>query len=281
MNIHSYWRNLQRGYEQSMSETAGPGSADQRLNLVLAGVCVLAALILITLGGYRAGFDAVRGMGVHVPAVLLEILSKFGETLAGISLIALISRRHPRAVWMGVLASAYATALTHALKGLFEAARPAAVLSDSVVVIGPVLKFHSFPSGHTMTAFLLAACFSVGAPRSTKLLLYALAATVGLSRVWIGAHWPIDVLAGAGIAGLSVALSISTMRFANWGLGLAAHVVFVSLIAVCAVWELMIVPEYPLARLLSVAIATTSLSMLARDYVFRPLFAGLPTLSVR
>ena len=277
MNVDSYWRNLQRDHEHSMAEASGPGPVDQKLNLILAGVCILTALVLLAVGGYRVGFDAVRDIGRHLPTVFLEILSKFGETSAAICLIALIARRHPRAVWMGVVASVYATALTHALKGVCDTARPAAVLGKWVTVIGPVLKLHSFPSGHTMTAFLLAACISVGAPINTRLLLYALAAAVGLSRVWIGAHWPIDVIAGAGIAGLSVALSISTMRLTDWVPGLIAHLAVVSLIAVCAVWELMIVPEYPLARLLSVVIAACSLSVLARDYVFRITWCGVRT----
>jgi hypothetical protein len=161
--------------------------------------------------------------------------------------------------------------LTDSLKHFCNAARPPAVFGDWVAVPGAVLKLHSFPSGHTVTAFLLAACFSIGAPRSVRFSVYALAVAVGLSRVWLGVHWPMDVIAGAGIAGLSVCLAIQTMKYSSWGLELAPHLLLVSLIAICAVLQWTAVPDYPLMHLLRVALGAAALSVLARDYFFRPL----------
>lgn len=64
----------------------------------------------------------------------------------------------------------------------------------------------SFPSGHAASA----AAFLVGAAReapATAVPLGLLAAGVGLSRVWTGAHYPADVLTG-GLLGAAVAWAL-------------------------------------------------------------------------
>lgn len=274
MNGHAYWSALQRQHRRSMSTSAAPSREDRTLNLAVAATCALAAVSVILTGGYWTGFDAMYGLGKRLPAALVEILSKPGDTLVAICLVALFARRQPRALWMGILASGYAAIVVQVIKQACTTARPAGLLGDWVTVTGPILKAYSFPSGHATTAFLLAACFSVGAPRSIKLLLLALAAVVGASRVWIGAHWPIDVIAGAAIAGISVVLALSTMRFLHWGEGLKPHLAFVSAVAACAVAEFIRSQQDPLAHLLSVAVATTALAVLARDYVFQVLSSG-------
>ena len=271
MSLRLYWHSLNREHPQLLSEPGGPERIDQRFNLLLGGLCAFAATFLFTVGGYRAGFEAMHRTGLLLPTPLLDSLSDLGATLPAICLIALLVKRRPRVVWMGVLASVYATLVTHFLKVLCNSARPPAVLGDWAAVTGPILRHYSFPSGHTVTAFLLAACFSVGASPGTRALLYTVAAAAGLSRIWIGVHWPIDVIAGAGIAGLSIALAIRTLGIAYRGLVLVPHLVFMPLVAACAFLELKVVPDYSLAHLVRLAIAAISLVALARDYVFQPL----------
>jgi PAP2 superfamily len=106
------------------------------------------------------------------------------------------------------------------------------------------------------------------------LLLFSLAAAVGASRVVIGAHWPIDVIAGAGVAGLSVGMAMTTMRFTRWGLGMGPHLFLVSMVALSAALEPVTGPQDSLARLLRVAVASVSVALLARDCVFHPLLPG-------
>lgn len=67
-----------------------------------------------------------------------------------------------------------------------------------VRVLGETLRLKSFPSGHAQTAFAVATYLALlFRPWSPWILLTALA--VGLSRVYIGVHFPLDVLAGAAI----------------------------------------------------------------------------------
>lgn len=57
-------------------------------------------------------------------------------------------------------------------------------------------KFHSFPSGHTLTTFAIVGVVASLYPRA-KYLFILLAGLIGFTRIAVGAHWFADVLAGA------------------------------------------------------------------------------------
>lgn len=60
---------------------------------------------------------------------------------------------------------------------------------------GPSLEHHSFPSGHTSSAFAIATV--LGERYKIKKLTFALATLAGLSRIILEKHYPSDVVAGA------------------------------------------------------------------------------------
>lgn len=64
------------------------------------------------------------------------------------------------------------------------------------LVVGKKPGSFSFPSGHTASSFASAWVLSTIWPRRSP-LFYALASCVGLSRIYLGAHYPGDVTAGA------------------------------------------------------------------------------------
>lgn len=59
---------------------------------------------------------------------------------------------------------------------------------------------YSFPSGHTSSAFAVATSLSASYPKWYVIVpAMTWATTVGVSRVWLGVHYPSDVLVGAGL----------------------------------------------------------------------------------
>lgn len=84
------------------------------------------------------------------------------------------------------------------VKALVRRSRPFIRLTQTRIV-GHRAGGRSFPSGHTSQAFfmatLMAGYFHAGILAAC--LLYAIALLVGITRMYVGAHYPRDVLAGA------------------------------------------------------------------------------------
>jgi undecaprenyl-diphosphatase len=82
-----------------------------------------------------------------------------------------------------------------ALKRVFERPRPYVPFPDPEPLVGTGLDY-AFPSGHAATSFAGATVLSRAAPRLAP-VFFLLAAAVAWSRVYVGVHYPSDVLAGA------------------------------------------------------------------------------------
>jgi membrane-associated phospholipid phosphatase len=123
-------------------------------------------------------------------------------------------RRCPTAAVCATMSVGLAAALVGLIKEIVDRVRPA--LADPAVnALVATPPSPSFPSGHTATAF--AAAIAVGAfhPRLRWPLL-ALAALVGLSRVYLGVHYALDVVAGAALGtaiGLTAAWAVRSFRW--------------------------------------------------------------------
>lgn len=92
--------------------------------------------------------------------------------------------------------------LSFAMEGLlkvyFHVPRPAAAIGvEHVRVLGELKLHNSLPSGHAIFAFTTALALSYGRNIYWKVLFFSAAVLIAYSRIYVGAHYPLDVLTGA------------------------------------------------------------------------------------
>ncbi|MEK3946449.1 phosphatase PAP2 family protein [Paenibacillus sp. FSL H8-0282] len=92
-------------------------------------------------------------------------------------------------------------------KKLYPRMRPYLALPETNTFRNP-LKDHSFPSGHTTAIFASTVPYMLAFPALTVILL-PLACIVGFSRIYLGLHYPSDVIAGAVIGSCVAAGTIA------------------------------------------------------------------------
>ena len=91
------------------------------------------------------------------------------------------------------------------MKQWFERDRPPVADPDPATLVD-LPGTYSFPSGHAAVSFACATVLALAVPR-LRWPLYALAALIAFSRVYVGVHFPFDVLAGA-VIGVAIAIAL-------------------------------------------------------------------------
>jgi membrane-associated phospholipid phosphatase len=126
----------------------------------------------------------------------ISAYSRAGEHAAcwlglGLAGAALSRDRATRAEWLrgvGIVAGSYGA--NYAVKLAVRRPRPEL---PGLPPLTPTVSGLSFPSAHATTSFAAASAYGRLAPRSA---LYGAAVAFGLSRPYLGVHYPSDVLAG-------------------------------------------------------------------------------------
>lgn len=143
------------------------------------------------------GAGRMRDTGIGaVVTPIMQAASLIGGTLCRLSIIAIIivgmlwRKTRQRAVWLFVAAIG-GTLLNVLIKQIFVAPRPDLLPHLDIV------NSYSFPSSHAAANLALYGALAMLAGRPVGYVGAAcVAVLIGISRVWLGVHWPSDVMAG-------------------------------------------------------------------------------------
>jgi undecaprenyl-diphosphatase len=170
--------------------------------------------IAVWVATHRVGFlnDVFVGLGTVDKLGLVWVLAAIA---IGLTLGFGVRRTVLLALIVGLTTFA-ADSASFGVKDLTSRPRP----FEAHPQIHPLYVVHSssFPAGHAATAFAGAILLAFIAPRAAPVLL-SVAALIGFSRVYVGVHYPTDVLAGAAIGaavgGIAVVLHRLLARWAG------------------------------------------------------------------
>lgn len=229
--------------------------ANVRLRLLLYPVLLLFVIVFVlykesafTVDGY---VNIQKDLFFYLNSKLAELpnlqfnLTQFGDALIFMSLLTVFIVYAPK-LWGAILTSSIITlVVSFLLKKLFSVPRPAAMFdNDSFVIIGETLAGHtSLPSGHCITTFtiftiLLFAFMPKGF--KSKIIWFLFILTLGviivLSRVGVGAHYPLDVIIGSIIGYISAVIGIVINNNVSWWAWIKNkkyYPVFILLLIIC------------------------------------------------
>ncbi len=185
-----------------------PRPATAVATVALVAVIVVALVALIDAGLARpfdeAVIGTVRAAPLVAPLAWLQAATQLGSTAWVFALAALVGVLE---VFLGRPRVGIAAAAAIGLGALANSTMKLVVARPRPDLLTPIVvePGYSFPSGHSLSAMVAYGVIAVlvarsGMPRPARVgiigLLAALVALVGLSRVYLGVHYPTDVIGG-------------------------------------------------------------------------------------
>jgi undecaprenyl-diphosphatase len=182
-----------------------------------AGVAVVVGLAVLISADLTAAFDQAVIDALRSPAIgdLLSPLRAITELGSTSAVVAVAALAFALAVAIGPWRHGLIAALTILLASIANSALKIAIRRERPDLLDPLIveRGFSFPSGHSALGMVAYGILAVLVSRSRLpapwrigivVALGALVALIGISRIWLGVHYPTDVLAGWAAGGVIV-----------------------------------------------------------------------------
>ncbi len=186
-----------------------------RTAVAVCFVLLIAVAVLLIAYGKTGSFIIINSNYNPALDYVFQYVTLLGDGLIYIPIVVyclLFNRQFLVPVITGIIVC---TIITHFLKNIVfpDDLRPVSLEAKKIIIHKvnaiPLHRMHSFPSGHTSTAFTMALLLaSVMKRKIWAFILPVIAFFVGYSRVYLAQHFPTDVCAGMIIGMVSAYLSL-------------------------------------------------------------------------
>ena len=224
--------------------------------VVFSLLCIL--IIHLTIGNKEL-FFLLNKSAILKNDILWANITVLGDALFFAAFLLLFAKKYPEFIWAAFITAIFGALFSLGGKWFFGVPRPDSVLSlDFFNKIGQINSDYSFPSGHTTSVYMFAGLLIFTITTNVwRFVLILIPLIVGISRIMVGAHWPIDVFGGI-ISGL-LAAYLGLVLYNKWPAGkntvLRYFLLFV--IIVCTLYLILFYDSgYPDAILLQRGLAS-------------------------
>jgi undecaprenyl-diphosphatase len=180
-----------------------------------AGLAVTVASALVAAGGTVPGWEQAtfRAMnrlpgGLSGAMWAVQLLGVLGTPLV-VAAVAAALRLWRLATALVLLVPLKVALEVEVMKRLVDRQRPGQTEPGAILRDVPSAG-QSFPSGHAIIAFAIATLLAPYLSRRWQVVAFGVAVAVCVARVYLGAHNPLDVIAGAGI-GVAVGAALTLL----------------------------------------------------------------------
>lgn len=170
------------------------------------------ALLKIDVGILLFLQEYVRNDGL---TPIIKFITEYGSfTMIALGVILMIfgKRKYRIAGIVAVLAVVLDNIIVTGIKNVLARPRPYITFPEVIPMVGIPSKY-SFPSGHTGFAFSVALSFCKYLPKKYCVISLVISALVGFSRLYLGVHYPSDVLAGVVVGFVASGLAYYIVEF--------------------------------------------------------------------